>query len=120
MAPPGKPSTGRSLTGASWRKESRQGRKVLLPWGNEEEKARAERIAEGLSQVEVLPKLSLWQVAGLLSQAQQVVAVDTGLGHLTAAVGTPAVALYGPTDPTLTSSYGRDQQILSSTLPCAP
>src|SRR5690606_41496502 len=39
-------------------KESRQGRKVLLPWGNEEEKARAERIAEGLSQVEVLPKRS--------------------------------------------------------------
>lgn len=101
-------------------KESRQGRKVLLPWGNEEEKARAERIAEGLSQVEVLPKLSLWQVAGLLSQAQQVVAVDTGLGHLTAAVGTPAVALYGPTDPTLTSSYGRNQKILASTLACAP
>jgi len=56
----------------------------------------------------------------VLSKAQQVVAVDTGLGHLTAAVGTPAVALYGPTDPTLTSSYGRNQQILSSTLPCAP
>lgn len=109
---------------AYWRelaeRYSQKNVKVLLPWGNPEEKARAERIADGLCQVEVLPKLSLWEVAGVLSKAQQVVAVDTGLGHLTAAVGTPAVALYGPTDPTLTSSYGRDQQILSATLPCAP
>src|SRR5690554_4959071 len=72
-------------------KESRQGRKVLLPWGNEVEKARAERIAEGLRQSEVLQKLSLWQVAGLLSQGQQVVVVDTELGHLTASIGNASV-----------------------------
>ena len=32
---------------------------VRLPWGNEKEKARAERLAVGLSHVVVLPKLSL-------------------------------------------------------------
>lgn len=107
-----------------WRELAEQyslrGRKVLLPWGNSEEKARAERIAKGLTQVEVLPKLSLWEVVGLLGRAQQVIAVDTGLGHLTAAVGTPAIALYGPTDPTLTGSYGRNQQVMAASLPCAP
>src|SRR5690606_30509608 len=100
---------------AYWREltenESQKGLKVLLPWGNDEEKARAERIAAGLPGVEVLPRMSLWQVARLLERAKVVVTVDTGLGHLTAAVGTAAVALYGPTNPTLTGSYGRNQQV---------
>ena len=46
----------------------------------------------------VLPP-SLRQLAALLGLARVVVAADTGPLHLAAALGTPVVALFGPTDP---------------------
>ncbi len=85
------------------------GYRVRLPWGSEIERARAETIAKGLASVEVLPKLNLYGVAGLLAQANGVVAVDTGLGHLSAALNVPTVSLYGPTDPGLIGAYGENQ-----------
>jgi ADP-heptose:LPS heptosyltransferase len=41
----------------------------------------------------------LGETLGLLGTAQLVVANDTGLAHVAAAVGAPTVVLYGPTDP---------------------
>ena len=96
------------------------GMTVYLPWGNAEEQARAHRIATGIETVRVCPKASLIEVAGLIAHAQGVVAVDTGLGHLAAALGVPTTALYGPTQPGLTGNYGAHQSILSSSLDCAP
>ncbi len=85
------------------------GYRVRLPWGSERERARAERIAEGMAGVEVLPKLNIQGVAGVLAQASAVVAVDTGLGHLSAALNIPTVSLYGPTSPKLIGAYGENQ-----------
>lgn len=86
---------------------------VVLPWGNDNEKARAERIASASSQATVLPKLSLAEVAGVICEAQAAVAVDTGLGHLTAALEIPAVSLYGPTSPIKVGAYGTGQKHLT-------
>jgi len=98
-----------------------QGWQVRLPWGSAAEQARAERIAEGLAKVEVLPRTNLAGVAGILAAASGCVAVDTGLGHLAAALDVPTVSLYGPTDPRLTGAYGRSQLHLSSDYPaCVP
>ncbi len=83
--------------------------RVRLPWGNEVEKARAERIVAGIDNAEVLPKLNLQGVAGVLAQARAVVAVDTGLGHLSAALNIPTVSLYGSTNPALVGTYGENQ-----------
>lgn len=96
-----------------------QGRTVLLPWGNAEEQQRAERIAAELPLVKVLPKLSIAQVASYLAGATACIAVDTGLGHLTAALATPCVSLYGPTRPEHIGAYGRDQIHLCATGPHA-
>ncbi len=98
----------------------RQGWAIRLPWGNAEEKARAERIAAGLAHVSVLPKLNLAGVASELAGARACVAVDTGLGHLAAALDVPTVSLYGPTNPGFTGAYGRGQIHLASDFPCAP
>ena len=97
-----------------------QGLRVQLPWGNEAEKARAERIAKGLGGVQVLPKLPLAGVATILAGARACVAVDTGLGHLAAALDVPTVSLYGPTNPGWSGAYGRSQLHLASDFPCAP
>lgn len=97
-----------------------QGWAVRLPWGNAEEQARAERIAAGLTHVTVLPKLNLAGVAAELAGARACVAVDTGLGHLAAALDVPTISLYGPTNPGFTGAYGRGQVHLASDFPCAP
>lgn len=109
---------------AYWRElAERMGRRrleVRLPWGNPAEKARAERIAQGLNNCQVLPKLNLVGVARVLAAAKACVAVDTGLGHLAAALDVPTISLFGPTNPGLTGAYGRTQIHQASDWPCAP
>lgn len=88
--------------------------RILLPWGNAVEKQRAARIAAAANRVragsaDVLPKSRLHELATHIVTSTAVVAVDTGLGHLTAALDVPAVSLYGPTDPALIGTYGESQ-----------
>jgi heptosyltransferase-1 len=88
------------------------GLRVLLPWGNEDERVRALRVAAGAANVSVLPRLTLADLAACMQQVCAVVAVDTGLGHLAAALGVPCVSLYGPTDVALIGTVGSRQQHL--------
>lgn len=91
---------------------------IKLPWGNEIEKARAERIAKVHEHVRVLPKCNLMTLASELAGAQAVVAVDTGLGHLSAALDVPTVSLYGPTDPNKIGTQGASQRHLKEAVCC--
>ncbi len=94
---------------------------VVLPWGNEAEKKRAELIAQSCEQALVLPdRLKLGKMAGLLAYANGIVAVDTGLGHLAAALDVPVVSLYGPTNPDLTGALGDQSIHLKANFGCAP
>lgn len=92
---------------------ARQGVAALLPWGNDEEHAAAQRIASAFDGV-VLPRSRLAELAGVLAHASVVVGVDTGLAHLAGALGTPAITLYGPTLPALTGTVGQHQLHLAS------
>lgn len=92
---------------------------IRLPWGSAEEKARAERIADGLPGVAVLPKLNLGGIAKVVAGARACVAVDTGLGHLAAALDVPSISLYGPTLPGRVGAYGRSQVHLCASGPNA-
>ncbi|ARU90062.1 lipopolysaccharide heptosyltransferase I [Pseudomonas sp. M30-35] len=108
---------------ANWRElaelMSLQGWAVRLPWGNADEKARAERIVSGLPDAQVLPRLNLVAVAKVIAGAQACVAVDTGLGHLAAALDVPSISLYGPTLPGRVGAYGRSQVHLCASGPNA-
>ncbi len=99
---------------------SEAGYRVRLPWGSEAERLRAERIAEGIPGVQVLARMNLAGIAAVLAGARGAVAVDTGLGHLAAALSLPCVSLLGPTHVGLTGAYGASQQHLDSGLDCAP
>ena len=109
---------------AYWIQLSRKARAdeiaVNLLWGNDLEKQRATRIAASVPGVKVLDKLTLTEIAAHMMQTQAVVAVDTGLAHLAAALDRPMVAMYGPSDAQRTGTYGRHQLHLSATLPCSP
>ena len=81
---------------------SRHGSGLVLPWGNERERRRAEAIAAASPGSIVLPRLGLDALAGLIARAPAVVGMDTGLMHLAAAYGRPGAALYPATAPALT------------------
>jgi heptosyltransferase-1 len=85
------------------------GYRMWLPWGNGPEYERALTIARGSPAVQVLPRSSLEELALRMRQAAGVVAVDTGLGHLAAALGVPAVSLYGATRIPLVGTRGERQ-----------
>jgi len=59
-------------------------------------------------------------VAALAARARIVVANDSGPMHLAAAVGTPVVALFGPTDPGRTGPTGASSEILDRYVFCSP
>ncbi|MBD7978623.1 lipopolysaccharide heptosyltransferase I [Serpens gallinarum] len=108
---------------ADWRalaeRLNAEGWAIRLPWGSAQEKARAERIAAGLDKAQVLPKLNLVGVARVIAGARACVAVDTGLGHLAAALDVPSISLYGPTRPGRVGAYGQGQVHLCATGPNA-
>lgn len=82
---------------------------VLIPWGNENERKNANRLIHKNPLAQVLPYLNLNEMAAVLINAKAVVAVDTGLSHLSAALGVPTVVLYGPTNPSLIGTIGPSQ-----------
>ena len=96
------------------------GLKVLLPWGNEEERERAERIASQVEGTSVLPKMGLSELTAYLCFAKGVVGVDTGLSHVVAGLEVPSVSIYGATDATLTGVLGPKVDVLSAQFDCAP
>jgi ADP-heptose:LPS heptosyltransferase len=58
-------------------------------------------------------------LAGVLAHARVVVCNDSGAMHLAAAVGTPVVALFGLTDPRLTSPTGAPCRVIDGHDPAA-
>ncbi len=93
---------------------------VKLLWGSPAEEARAQRLAEQANNILVLPRQDLRGSAAILANASAVVAVDTGLAHLAAALTVPTLSLYGPTNPDYTGTLGSAQLHLSSNFPCSP
>ncbi len=65
-------------------------------------------------------KTSLPILAEIYKSARAVITTDSGPMHLAAAVGTPVIALFGPTDPARTGPYGEGHAVIRADLPCSP
>jgi heptosyltransferase I len=63
---------------------------------------------------------SLAQLAAILRKARLAVTTDTGVMHLAATLGTPVVALFGPTAPWRTGPFGPGHQVVRLGLSCSP
>jgi heptosyltransferase-1 len=96
------------------------GWEVQLPWGNPEERKRAEDIASGLSGATVLEQESLGDLGRRITDSALVIGADSGLAHLAAASGVPTVVLYGATSAELTGARGARVVNLRSDLTCSP
>ncbi len=105
-----------------WREVARRARsaglEVSLPWGSDAERARAQAIAT--TGADVLPALNVAGLIARLTPARLVVGVDSGLTHLSAALGVPTVVIYGSTDSALTGCRGPSVRNLQADFPCAP
>ena len=116
--------TSKHLPDTIWRELAdlinNDGYKIKLCWGNEQERQRAEWIAQQRPYVSVLDKSTLNTLAQELKVASGVIAVDTGLGHMAAALEVPCVSVYGSTNSTLTGTVGKTQNQLQSDYPCSP
>ena len=80
----------------------------LAAWGpGEEELAQA-------TGARMAPPTNLRELARLLRDARLVIGGDTGPLHLAAALGTPVVGLYGPTNPVRNGPYGQLGHVVES------
>ncbi len=65
-------------------------------------------------------RTTLKELAALYEGVQVLITTDTGPMHLAAAVGTPVVALFGPTAPWRTGPFGSSHRILRAEIACSP
>ncbi|MFV9645509.1 MAG: lipopolysaccharide heptosyltransferase II [Desulfobacterales bacterium] len=94
---------------------------VIFTGGQEDSEAIEHIISNMKSEATNLSgKTDLKTLAALYEQASIVVSTDTGPMHLAAAIGTPVVALFGPTAPWRTGPFGDSHQIVRAGLECSP
>ncbi len=60
------------------------------------------------------------QLGALLKRADLVLSSDSGPAHMAAALGTPQVTLFGPTDPVVYAPFSPKSVVLRRDLPCSP
>ncbi len=64
--------------------------------------------------------LSLPETGGLLAASELLIANDSGPVHMAAAIGTPALVIFGPTEPTRTGPYGDRHRVVRDETTCGP
>ena len=74
--------------------------------GNPQEAERAQALVAGFDGVEVLPRMDLTGIARQLAGARIMVGLDSGLTHLSAALGRPTVGIYRASTPVRTPLIG--------------
>ncbi|TAL12667.1 MAG: lipopolysaccharide heptosyltransferase II [Nitrospirae bacterium] len=70
--------------------------------------------------LDLVGQTTMKELIALLRRLRVLITNDSGPMHLAAAVGTPVIALFGPTDPGRTGPYGAGHVVLHSGVPCSP
>jgi lipopolysaccharide heptosyltransferase II len=65
-------------------------------------------------------KTALTEAVAILSRCETLVAVDSGILHLAAALGKRVIGLYGPSDPEVTGPQGTGHVVLTAGAECSP
>ncbi|MFQ5506201.1 MAG: glycosyltransferase family 9 protein [Planctomycetota bacterium] len=93
--------------------------RVILSSGSRIESIWVERILEG-RRARHVSRLPLDVFPALVRRADVMITVDTGPLHIAAAIGTPLVALYGPSPVEYTGPWKANATVLRRDLPCSP
>ncbi|MDH3446026.1 MAG: glycosyltransferase family 9 protein, partial [Deltaproteobacteria bacterium] len=79
----------------------------------------AEAMARG-DIINLVGRTSLREAVAIIERARVCLGPDTGLMHIAAAMGTPAVSLWGATDPVRTGPYGFSDLVIQGKADCSP
>jgi ADP-heptose:LPS heptosyltransferase len=101
---------------------SRDGVGPVVFIGGASEREDARRVIHQMhtKAVDLTGQTTVGLLPSLLQKASALVTNDSGPMHIAAAVGTPVVALFGPTDPARTGPYGHGHTVLTHDVPCRP
>lgn len=70
---------------------------IMIAWGSDEEKRRAEWIAKRTSYANVLPKINLNHLKALIAKSDLLIGNDTGPTHMAWGLNKPSITIFGPT-----------------------
>ncbi|MEM6312779.1 MAG: glycosyltransferase family 9 protein, partial [Planctomycetota bacterium] len=90
---------------------------TVVASGSPDERPLADAVG---ADVNLAGQTSIKQLVTLLRNAAVAVTNDSGPMHIAAAVGTPLLAAFGPTDPRRTGPFARNDDVVRLPLPCAP
>lgn len=93
--------------------------KVVLT-GASTERELAAALPASLPVINFIGETSILQLGALLERCEVCLTCDSGPMHIAAAVGTPTVALFGPTAPIRHKPYGTDHTIIEKSVVCRP
>ena len=88
--------------------------------GSSNELALVEALPTSLPIINLVGKTSILQLGALLERCEVCLTCDSGPMHIAAAVGTPTVALFGPTDPGRHKPYGAGHTVVEKPVECRP
>lgn len=97
-------------------------RAKILIFGTEGEK----NLADGLSKddpehtITLAGKTDTGQLAGLIQRCRVMICNDSGVAHLSAALGVPTVVIFGSTDPKKTRPLGEHVSVFYESVRCSP
>lgn len=93
--------------------------KIVLVGSSEEEEL-ARSLPASLSVINLVGKTEILQLGALLERCEVCVTCDSGPMHIAAAVGTPTVALFGPTSPVRHQPHGTGHTVIEKPVSCRP
>ncbi len=93
---------------------------VLVGTRADEPFARAVHAVGAGEVVDLVGRTSLRDVVAACEQAVVAIGPDSGPMHIAAAVGTPVIALFGPTSPLRTPPWKNADLVIRGETPCAP
>ena len=70
--------------------------------------------------INLIGQTTLMQLGALIESCALYLTCDSGPMHIAAAVGTPAIALFGPTSPIRHGPYGENHKIIEKSVECRP
>jgi lipopolysaccharide heptosyltransferase II len=108
---------------AAAREVARQQNATIVLTGASGDRQLVDEVARrltGVPVVDVSGAIDLVTLAAVLARLRVLITGDTGPMHLAAAMGTPIVALFGPSNPARYGPLARASRVLRVDLPCSP
>jgi heptosyltransferase I len=99
--------------------QRRFGLRSFVLWGPGEESIAQAVVASSSGAAEISPATTITDLFGIARGAHLMISGDTGPLHIAAAVGTPMVALFGPTWPERNGPWDPDDITLSRASQCS-